>query len=131
MDFDCATNLPEHVLYRIVRCDAKGRSFGTPRNPSVPTMEEFNPRMVEVAASELVQLIVGVRHGLHPEQLDRVAELADGELIRMQWDDPISATQAENGLCLTGGHHRIHEIMRRTANGQVDATTTIGILIHD
>src|SRR5579862_7413150 len=123
MDSYFADNLPASVLYRILRGDAKGRPFGTPRNPRAPTMEEFNARVLEALACDLAELIVAVRHGLHPEQLRRIAVLPDEELIRFRLDDPISATQAENGLCLTGGHHRVQEIVRRVASGRMNDNT--------
>ena len=65
------------------------------RNPRVPTMEEFNPRIVEVLASDLSRLIVDGRHEVHPEQLECIATLADEELTRIRFDDPISATQTK------------------------------------
>jgi hypothetical protein len=131
MDSELATNLTESVLYRIVRGDSKRRSFGTPRNPRAPTMEEFNPRILAVAVGELSTLIAGVRHDIHPDQLERIANLADEELTRFRFDDPISATRAEGGLSLTGGHHRIHEVMRRVAIGRIETKAIIKILIHD
>lgn len=74
MDAEEAGQLPQNVLFRIVRGDAKGRAFGTPRNPHVPTIEEFNPRIVEVRAGELAQAIVDRRHGIYLEQANRSIE---------------------------------------------------------
>jgi hypothetical protein len=124
-------NLPENVLYRIVRGDEKGRTFGTPRNPRAPTIEEFRPRMVWIAAGKLQVSIVARRHGIFPEQAERIAKMNDDELLAFRPDDPISATQVENGLSLTGGHHRINEIIRRVNSGGLDPNIAIRILVHD
>jgi hypothetical protein len=111
MEEEAAGQLPEKVLFRIARGDAKGRTFGTPRNPRAPTLEEFNPRMVEVRIGELAETIVGRRHGILPEQAQRISRLTNEELIRFRIEDPISSTQEANGLSLTGGHHRTSEII--------------------
>lgn len=76
MEAEAVGPLPEDVLYRIVRGDAKGRAFGTPRNPRAPTLEEFNPRIVDVRVGDLAETIVGRRHGIFPEQAERVGQLA-------------------------------------------------------
>lgn len=131
MDADVASQLPEDVLFRIARGDAKGRAFGTPRNPRAPTAEEFNPRIAEVRAGDLEATIVGRRHGISPEQAQRISQLSGEELIRFRCQDPISATQVEGGLSLTGGHHRTNEILLRVQAGQLDPNTMIGILLHD
>src|SRR5262249_40217699 len=58
---DRIRSLPEdqrdRLLVRVVRGDAKGRPFGTPRNPRMPTVEEFNPRVEDVRAGDLEQMI--------------------------------------------------------------------------
>lgn len=131
MEAEAAAQLPENVLYRIARGDARGRAFGTPRNPRAPTVEEFNPRIGEVRAGDLADTIVGRRHGILPEQAQRVGQLNNEELIRFRVEDPISATQAQNGLSLTGGHHRTNEIIQRVQAGQLDPDTRIRVLIHD
>jgi hypothetical protein len=131
MEADAAEELPEHVLFRIVRGDAKGRAFGTPRNPRAPTLEEFNPRIEQVRAGDLAAMIVGRRHGIFPEQAQRVGQLSNEELIRFRVEDPISATPVQNGLSLTGGHHRTNEIIQRVLTGHLDPSTIIRILIHD
>jgi hypothetical protein len=131
MEVEAAGQLPENVLFRIARGDAKGRAFGTPRNPRAPTRKEFNPRMVEVRAGELAETIVGRRHGIFPEQAQRMGQLSNEELIRFRVEDPISGTQAQNGLSLTGGHHRTNEIIQRVQAGQLDPNTIIRILLHD
>lgn len=131
MEAEVAGQLPEKVLFRIARGDAKGRAFGTPRNPRVPTLEEFNPRIEEVPAGDLAKMIVGRRHGIFPEQAQRVSQLGNEELVCFRIEDPISATQAPNGLSLTGGHHRMSEIIQRVHAGLLDPNTIIRILLHD
>jgi hypothetical protein len=131
MEVEAAGQLPENVLFRIARGDSKGRAFGTPRNPRAPTLEEFNPRMVEVRAGELAETIVGRRHGIFPEQAQRMGQLSNEELVRFRVEDPISGTQAPNGLSLTGGHHRTNEIIQGVQAGQLDPNTIIRILLHD
>ncbi|MCI0455480.1 MAG: hypothetical protein L0Z62_00705 [Gemmataceae bacterium] len=131
MEAEAAGRLPENVLYRIVRGDARGRPFGTPRNQRAPTLEEFNPRIGEVRAGDLAETIVGRRHGIFPEQAQRVGQLSNEELILFRVEDPISATQAQNGLSLTGGHHRTNEIIQRVQAGQLDPNTTMRVLLHD
>jgi hypothetical protein len=123
--------LPENVLFRIARGDAKGKAFGTPRNPRAPALEEFNPRIAEVRAGDLAGTIVARKHGIFPEQAERVGQLSNDELIRFRVEDPISATQADNGLSLTGGHHRTHEIIQRVQASKLDPNTIIRVLLHD
>jgi hypothetical protein len=130
LEASVAAQLPEGVLFRIVKGDAKGRSFGTPANPRPPTMEEFNPRIVDVRAGELSRAIVERRHGLVPDQVQRIAEMSNEALDQFILQDPISATW-QNGLSLTGGHHRVAEIIARTESGQLDVSTLIRVLIHD
>ena len=90
--------LPENVLFRITRGDAKGRAFGTPRNPRAPTLEEFNPRIVEVRVGDLPKTSVGRKHGILPEQAQRVGQVSNEELIRFRAEDPISATPAQERI---------------------------------
>jgi hypothetical protein len=131
MEEEAAGQLPEYVLFRIARGDARGRAFGTPRNPRAPTLEEFNPRFAEVRAGDLAETIVGRKHGIFPEQAQRVGQLGQEDLIRFRVEDPISATPAQNGLSLTGGHHRTSEIIQRVQADQLDPNTIIRILLHD
>jgi hypothetical protein len=123
--------LPERVLARVVRGDARGRSFGTPRNPRLPTFEEFNPRIAEIRAGDLEGRITGRRHGLLPEQVESISQLSDEELIRFRLDDPISAVEARGDLSLTGGHHRTAEIIGRVRSGRLAPDTIIRLLVHD
>jgi hypothetical protein len=131
METGFAGDLPEHVLFRIVRGDASGRAFGTPRNPRAPTIVEFNPRFIEVRADDLARTIVSRRHGIFQEQAIRVSQLSDEELLRYRVEDPISATETPSGLALTGGHHRTNEIIERVRGGQLDPSAIIRILLHD
>jgi hypothetical protein len=122
----------DRLLARIVRGDAKGRKFGTPRNPRMPTIEEFNPRIQEVRAGQVEKLVTGTRHGLNPQQQQSVAQLSNEELLQFRLDDPISATVSEGGgLSLTGGHHRVAEIVQRVASGQLSPEAVVEWLIHD
>jgi hypothetical protein len=123
--------IPEDVLYRIHRGDAKGRPFGTPRNPRAPTPEEFNPRLESIRAIDLEAEVVARRHGIEPEQARRVAGLGDEDLVRYRPEDPISAARVPGGLSLTGGHHRVDEIIRRARAGPLAPETIVRVLIHD
>jgi hypothetical protein len=131
MEAEQAQNLPESVLFRIAKGDAKGRAYGTPRNPRAPTIDEFNPRIVEIAAGELSGLIVSRKHGIFPDQARQVGQMTNEDLIRFRLEDPISATRVENGLSLTGGIHRTNEISQRVQDGQMDAAIIVKVLIHD
>lgn len=131
LEAEVAENLPESVLLRVVRGDAKNRPFGTPRNPRTPTMAEFNPRIGEVAAGDLPDLVVGRKHGIFPERAESIAQLSNEELVQFRPEDPMSAVRTGDGLSLTGGHHRINEIIQRVESGRMDANTTIRILVHD
>lgn len=131
MEPEVAASLPEDVLFRIVRRDAKGRAFGTPRNPRAPTIEEFNPRIAEIRAGDLAEKIVGRRHGIFSEQAQWIAQLSHEELVSFRVEDPISATQTSSGLSLTGGHHRTIEIIQRVQTGQMDPDVIVRILVHD
>jgi hypothetical protein len=123
--------LAESVVFRITRGDAKGRPFGTPRNPRVPSMEEFNPHMGELCAGEIEGKIGGCRHGLFPEQVERVRQFSNEDLIRFRPEDPISGYAESGTFSITGGHHRLAEIIRRVQAGELPADTPIRILFHD
>ena len=125
------SQLSEAVRFRIARGDAKGRSFGTPRNPHTPTFEEFNPRIEELPAGDLAGSIVGRRHGIFPEQAARIGLMSNDDLLRFRPDDPMSATRGSGGLSITGGHHRIDEIAARVRAGRIAPETPIRILVHD
>lgn len=131
MDAESLKQLLEHVLFRIERGDANGRAFGTPRNPRVPTLAEFNPRFIEIHAGDLAAKIVKRKHGILPQQAQRIGQLTNDELIRIRVDDPISAVEVANGLSLTGGHHRTHEVSQRVLNGRLAVDAPVRILLHD
>jgi hypothetical protein len=97
----------------------------------MPTIDEFNPRIQEVRAGDLAEIITARRHGIFPEQAERVGQLSNEELIRLRLEDPISAVQHQGGLSLTGGHHRTQAIIDRVQAGQLDPNTIIRILVHD
>jgi hypothetical protein len=121
----------ERLLSRIVRGDGKGRPFGTPRNPRMPTVEEFNPRLQAVRAGDLETTITGTRHGLHPRQTEAMRALSNEDLVRFRLEDPISGTGTGRGFSVTGGHHRLAEIIQRAKSGQMSPETPIRILFHD
>lgn len=126
-----AEQLPERVLYRTVKGDSKGRPFGTPRNPDPPTVEDFNPHIGEILAGELAGKINGRKHGSFPEQAERVKQFTNEELLRFRFDDPMSGHLNETGFSITGGHHRMDEIVRRVHAGELPADTPVRILFHD
>lgn len=132
---DMLKGLPEddlnRLLSRVKRGDAKGRKFGTPRNPRLPTIEEFNPKIEPVKARDLESLIKDTKHGLSPEQLEQIRKLSNEDLIRFRTEDPISAARGPGGWSLTGGHHRQAEIARRVASGQLPPDTIVQVLTHD
>jgi hypothetical protein len=123
--------LPGQVLARIVRGDAKGRAFGSPRNPRMPTIQEFNPRIEEIRAGNLAGTITGRRHGIFPEQARSISQMSNEELIRFRSEDPTSAIESKGGLSLTGGHHRTSEIINRVQSGRLLPDTIVRILVHD
>ena len=131
MEVEAAEQLPKDVLFRISRGDAKGRAYGTPRNPHAPTITEFKPRLAEVSAALLEGLIVRRKHGLHAEQEQRIGQLSNEELGTFRLEDPISAIQIPDGLSMTGGHHRMNEILKRVQSGTMNPSTIIRILLHD
>jgi RHS repeat-associated protein len=127
--------LPEEsqdkLLSRVVRGDAKGRAFGTPRNPRLPTVEEFNPRLENVRAGEVEELVTGTKHGINPDQASSISGLSNEDLVRFRIDDPISGARSDSGLSLTGGHHRVAEIISRVTGGTLDPDTIVQFLVHD
>jgi hypothetical protein len=126
-----AAQLSEGVRFRIVRGDAKGRPFGTPRNPRVPTVEEFNPRVGELNAGDIGGAIKGRKHGIFPDQAESVSKMSNEDLLRFRPDNPISGVIQGDGFSITGGHHRLNEIIRRVEAGTLPKDTKIRILFHD
>lgn len=126
-----AAQLSERVRFRIVRGDAKGRAFGTPRNLRVPAVEEFNPRVGELNVGDIGGAIKGRKHGIFPEQAESVSKMSNEELLRFRPDDPISGVIAGDGFSITGGHHRLNEIIRRVEAGTLPKDTKVRILFHD
>ena len=118
MEAEAAEQLPESVRFRIARGDAREEPLAHLEIHGLPTLEEFNPRIGEVRAGDLAETIVARKHAMLPEQAQRVGQLGNEELIRFRVGDPISATRAQNGLSLTGGHHRTNEIIQRVRAGQ-------------
>ncbi len=128
---DEAAQLSEVVRFRIVKGDAKGRAFGTPRNPCVPTAEEFNPQIGEIRAGEVAGAINGRKHGIFPEQAESIRKMSNEDLLRFRLEDPISGNIQGDGFAITGGHHRLNEIIRRVQAGELATDTPIRILFHD
>jgi hypothetical protein len=126
-----ASQLPEGVLYRIVTGDKKGRPFGSPTNPRRPTIEEFNPRIGEVQAGDLASKITGRKHGIDPLQAGLVSQLSDQDLLRLRIEDPMSGNATNGGFSITGGHHRMNEIINRVQAGTLPPDTLVRILFHD
>ena len=126
-----AAQLSEGVRFRIVRGDANRRPFGTPVNPRAPTVEEFNPRVGELNAGDISGAIKGRKHGIFPDQAECVSNMSNEELLRFRPDDPISGVIQGEGFSITGGHHRLHEIIRRVEAGTLPKDTNIRILFHD
>jgi len=126
-----AGQLPAGVLCRIIKGDRKGRPFRTPRNPEIPTIAEFNPRMGEVPVGQLEVRITGRKHGIFPEQADQVRGMSREELLRFRLDDPISGHGTIDGFSITGGHHRLNEMIRRVEAGELPADHPVRILFHD
>ena len=95
-------------------------------------MELFRPRIIKIQACKVAALIGNRRmHPLFHEQLVRVQELDNAELIRFRIEDPISVTKRPAGHSLTGGHHRTDEIDNRVKDGRLQADTLVEILLHD
>jgi hypothetical protein len=116
------------ILFRIVRKDPKGRSFGTPGHPNPPTIDEFNPSIEKVPAKQLESRIAR-QHALNPEQAASVRTMDNAELVRFRAEDPISVARGSGKL--TGGHHRSAEIARRVAAGELPPDTAVEVLSHD
>ncbi len=123
--------LPNHVLARVRRGDVKGRAFGTPRNPRMPTIAEFNPRIVEIRAGDLETTIKERRHPDNPQQAHSVRQLHNDSLLEFKMEDPISAVNVPNGISLTGGHHRTTEIIRRVKEKKISPDVIIQVLTHE
>jgi hypothetical protein len=123
--------LSEAVRYRIVRGDAQGRPFGTPRNPRAPTGEEFNPRIGELSAGDIAGAIKGRKHGIFPDQAESVSKMSNEDLLCFRPDDPISGVIQADGFTITGGHHRLNEIIRRVEARTLSKDTKIRVLFHD
>lgn len=126
-----AAKLSEAVWYRIVRGDLKGRPFGTPRNPRPPTIEEFNPRFGDLLAGDIAGAIKGRQHGIFIEQAESVSRMSNEELLCFRPDDPMSGVICGDGFSITGGHHRLNEIIRRVEAGTLPRDTKVEILFHD
>lgn len=123
--------LHDAILLRTQATDRKGRAYGTTRNPSVPPIEQFNPRFWEVRAGDLDRLIAERKHGRDPGQKESLSHAKNEELLEVNEEDPISARWTGKGLALTGGHHRTWEIIERVAAGEIDPHTALRILVHE
>ncbi|TAF66049.1 MAG: hypothetical protein EAZ55_07495 [Cytophagales bacterium] len=86
-------NLNDNVLYRIVKTDKKGKRYGTPNNPETPSIDEFNPRIIEVKAGNLENIIISRMHDLHPNQTESIKNMSNEELITFRIDDPLVVTE--------------------------------------
>ena len=126
-----ASHLSARVMARIVREDGRGRPFGSPRNPRMPTVEEFRPTVGEVRTGDIASAIRGRRHGINPEQAASVRQMTNEELLRFRIEDPISGHIVGDGFEITGGHHRLAEITRRIEAGELPPDILVRILVHD
>ncbi len=131
LDLESAALLSEEVLFRIVRGDAKGRSFGIPRNDRVPSYEEFNPRLAELDAGDVARAIRRRKHGIFVEQAERIGKMLNEDLLRFRLEDPISGVAEGDGFHVTGGHHRLNEITRRVELGTLAWDMKVKVLLHD
>jgi len=82
-------------------------------------------------AGDVGGAIRGRKHGVFPERAESVGKMSNDELIKFRADDPISGVAVENGFSITGGHHRLNEIVRRAEAGELPADAEIRILFHD
>ncbi|MCG8421370.1 MAG: hypothetical protein MJE77_25915 [Proteobacteria bacterium] len=122
--------LPDSVLFRTGRMDAKGRPFGSPSNPNPPPVSVFNPRIYEMAAGDIK--IGATLHPTNKMQGGSVSQLSNAELVHFRLSDPISSKGLSGGsLNVTGGHHRLAEIQQRVAAGTLPPDTRVRILLHD
>ena len=128
-----AAQLSENVLFRQVKGDHKGRPFGQPTNPKTPTVADLNPKVAEIKAGDLESAIVGRKHGLDPRQAGPVSQMSNEELLKFRVNDPMSGNLnvTGDGFSITGGHHRLAEIIQRVKDGRLPADTPIRILFHD
>ena len=70
-------------------------------------------------------------HHLFSFVFDEVKQLSNDELLRFRPDDPMSGHPGDAGFSITGGHHRMNEIIRRVQAGELPADTPVRILFHD
>lgn len=131
LEADFADLLTAGVLCRIAKGDRKGRPYCTPRNPDTPTLDDFSPRVGEVRAGDLVNVITGRQHGIFAGQAEQIERFTDEELLRFRVDDPMSGHPTAGGFSITGGHHRINEISRRVQAGELAPDSSVRILFHD
>jgi hypothetical protein len=125
------SGVPETVLARSEAKDKKGRTYGTPRNPGVAPLEKFNPKVAQIRAGLLEQLIKDRKHGIDERQAKSIAQLSNDDLTRYREDEPISALFKDGGLSLTGGHHRTNEIIQRVRSGKMSPDALVEVMIHE
>ena len=113
-----------------LRIGHKGRPFGSRGNP-LPTPREFNPRIYDIEAGNL--RLNSTMHPTNPLQGGPVSRLPGSELGRFRLEDPISSHGLGPGgsLNVTGGHHRLAEIIRRVQSGELAPDTIVRVLLHD
>ena len=122
--------LPDSVLYRSNATDAKGRPYGSPSNPNPAPLSVFNPRVYQTSVGNIK--INSTLHPTNTRQGGPISKLSNEELIRFRPEDPISSRGLPNGgLDVTGGHHRLAEILRRIQVGTLSPDTSIQLLLHD
>jgi hypothetical protein len=59
--------------------------------------------------------------------------MSNEELLKFRVNDPMSGNLnvTGDGFSITGGHHRLAEIIQRVKDGRLPADTPIRILFHD
>ncbi|HBP20376.1 MAG TPA: hypothetical protein DEA08_21615 [Planctomycetes bacterium] len=115
--------LPERVY--------AGRVVDPRFNAVKATPADFNPRAYTVKAGDIGGMITSRKHGISPDQAASVRQLSNEDLVKFRFEDPISSHGIQQGIQLTGGHHRTAEIIRRVQAGELPADTKVHLLLHD
>ena len=108
-----------------------GRITGGKFNRVLATVEDFNPRLYQISVGSIEGRLASVKYEIFEAQASSIAKLSNAELVAFRIADPISSHGIRSGLQLTGGHHRINEIVRRINAGLLDPNTKVQILLHN
>ena len=122
-------DLPDSVLYRLGKTDAKGDRTvsGGVGAPGVRLQSTYLRNASRIDTDQ---------HGDSQYECWQSRKGALGSqtraLVGFRTKDPISSRGlSEGGLNVTGGHHKVAEIQRRVANGTLPASTAVMVLLHD